>query len=261
MTKCTSVGKSIVGTLGIAVAGVVVGCGGGGSSGPSVDFNALHAEYLSPSGALKASDLASVKSGMDKQSTASSIPLEMNARAGIRLQSLPSSGVRIQGGTGSVSCTGGGESETCSCPGGGSFSVDGASNQGGVEEATIDYSSCIFTEAAGTASATSSISGNMSFADYTTSPPMMIYSGTLQVTVTPPGTTDSIDLNYALVNGMMTYSIDVASGNVLVQETGSWDSSTDSGSFTLVDKNGTWNCTFTSGTGTCTGPNGVTVSG
>jgi hypothetical protein len=261
MTKCTRVGKSIVTILGIVVTGFAAGCGGGGGSGgPSVDFDALHAQYLSPTGSVKGADLSTVKGALDKQSTASSIPVEMNARAGIRLQAVPASGVRIQGGTGSVACSGGGESESCTCPGGGSFSVSGASDQGGVEEATVDYSSCIFSDSSSAGTATDSISGDISFADYTTSPTMLIYSGTLQVTLTPPGTTESVDLNYALVNGMMTYSVDISSGNVLVQETGTWDSSTDSGSFTLVDKSGSWSCTFTNGTGTCTGPGG-TISG
>jgi len=259
MTKCKSIVGTLVGT-GIAMTAFVAGCGGGGSSGPSVDFNALHAEYLSPTGSVKASDLPTVKSAMDKQSAASSIPATLSARAGIRLQSVPGSGVRIQGGTGAVSCTGSGQSENCACPGGGSMSVNGVSDQGGVEQATIDYSACIFSDTSTGASDTASISGNMSFADYTTSPVMEIFSGTLQVTVTPPGTTESVDLNYALVNGMMTYSVDISGGNVLVQETGSWDASTDSGSFTLIDKSGTWNCTYTNGTGSCTGPGG-TISG
>jgi hypothetical protein len=55
---------------------------------------------------------------------------------------------------------------------------------------------------------------------------------------------------------MMSFNVKVADGNVLVQESLDWDTTTKSGSFTVVTKDGTTMCTLTDGAGTCTGPGG-----
>ena len=123
--------------------------------------------------------------------------------------------------------------------------------------ATLSYNGCV--ETSGTV--TESISGSISFAEYLTSPEMIIYAGDLNATVTPPGTTTTIQLNYAIVGSTISYSVEVSNGNVLVSDSGNWNASTNTGSFTVVDHSGTWSCTFTNGTGSCSGPNGQTVSG
>ena len=66
------------------------------------------------------------------------------------------------------------------------------------------------------------------------------------------------DVDYQLKNGVTTYAIDVADGRVLVSIKGSWDDSTQSGTFVVVDKNDTWTCNLTNGKGQCTGTSGAT---
>jgi hypothetical protein len=82
---------------------------------------------------------------------------------------------------------------------------------------------------------------------------MLIYSGTLTETITPPGTTTDVGMNVALVNGAISYNVTISNGNVLVQESGSWNPSTQTGTFHVVDHNGAWNCSATNGRGTCYG--------
>ena len=195
---------------------------------------------------------SAVEKALAQQSQSASIPMTMSAK--VSLQAASGSSLHIEGG--GTTCNGGNGGVSCSCPGGGSFDETGVSDQGGVVQATIDYDACV--EDAST-SGSVSISGTLSFADYAAAAPnpeMIIYSGTLEETVTPPTTTTTINLDFALVNGVMTYSVDVSGGNVLVQESGSWDQSTDSGSFTVIDQGGTWQCQLTNGSGTCTGPGG-----
>lgn len=244
MLTSKTTGVSVI----LAVAAFAAGCGssGSGSSGPSADFAALHQEYASPSAHFQASDVKAVEKALAQQSQSASVPTTMSAKG---------SSLHIEG-TGGTSCTGGSGGVSCSCPGGGSFDETGVSDQGGVVQATVDYDACV--EITST-SDTVSISGTLSFADYAAagaSSEMIIYSGTLTETVTPPGSTTTIDLDFALVNGVMTYAVDVSGGNVLVQASGSWDPSTDSGSFTVIDQSGTWQCQLTNGSGTCTGPGG-----
>jgi hypothetical protein len=85
---------------------------------------------------------------------------------------------------------------------------------------------------------------------------MMIFDGTLDMTTTPPGTTEQVTLNYALVNGVETFSVAIGSGNVLVTESGTWDEATEIGTLTITDRSTTWTCTLSHGTGTCTGTGG-----
>ncbi|MEP7053225.1 MAG: hypothetical protein ABJB12_22875, partial [Pseudomonadota bacterium] len=92
-------------------------------------------------------------------------------------------------------------------------------------------------------------------------PQMTIIKENLTETITPPGETIKIDLDYAEIGGMVSYSVDVADGNVLLSATGSWNSTTDTGTFTVTTKDGTSTCTLTNGAGTCTGSGGsVTFS-
>jgi hypothetical protein len=240
--------------VGMALASFAAGCGGGGggsgSGGPPVDFGALHAQYTSPTGKLRASDVIPVANAFAKDQQTATPPLAaMSTRAGLKLD-----------GTGQPMCSAAaGGDVSCSCPGGGAFSESGASSQGGVVEANLDYQACVFSES-GSDSVT--LNGSVAFADYAQqNPPMLIYSGTLQETITPPGTTDTIQMNFAMVGGVITYSVSLSGGgNVLVQDSGSWDASTDSGNFTVVDSDGSWTCTITNGAGTCSGSNGQTLT-
>jgi hypothetical protein len=240
--------------VGAALASFAAGCGGGGGgsggAGEPVDFGALHAQYTSPTGKLRAGDVISVANAFAKDQQTATPPLTaMSARAGLKLD-----------GTGQPMCSGaGGGNVSCSCPGGGSFSETGVSSQGGVVEATVDYQACVFTQSGGE---TLTLNGSVSFADYAQqNPTMLIYSGTVEETITPPGTTDSITMNFAMINGVITYDVSLSDGgNVLVQDSGSWDASTDTGSFTVIDSSGTWTCNITNGAGSCSGPNGQTLT-
>jgi hypothetical protein len=255
MSKTNGLAGALV--LGITA---VVGCSSSGSDGAgggsSVDFAALRAQYTSPTGALVASNVLQVGSGLAQQeSQTSGIPtatasakthIEAARRGVPRTMDSPvtCSAVTASG----VSCT---------CGGGGTFNetFSGEGSQTGVEEGTFDYDDCNFDDSG--SATTDTVNGTMSFADYSTAPVMEIFSGSLSETITPPGTTTTEKFNYALVGGQLTYSITIASGTVLVSDDGSWDESTQSGSFTVTDKSGTWSCNITNGTGTCTGSSGT----
>lgn len=132
----------------------------------------------------------------------------------------------------------------------------GASSANGAT-GTVTYNACNESSDAATSI---TISGSVSF-DESINPMISIFSGSLDETISPPPQTIHIELNYALVNGMMSFNVKVADGNVLVQESLDWDTTTKSGSFTVVTKDGTTMCTLTDGAGTCTGPGGsVTFS-
>ncbi len=221
------------GVLSLAVVGCLAGCGSGGPGG-SVDFNALHAQYTSPTGTLTgATDVKSVASQYStNQKTGSGIPLGTQS-----VRPAAAGSLRAQNLTGSFSV---------SCPGGGSMSVADATSSASGEQASIDYSNCVYTSGA----LTDTINGTMSFADYT-SPPMEIFSGTLTVRLDPPGTTENVNLNFALVDGVMKFSVTVGDGTILVSENGSWDATTDSGTLSIQDRVTTWTCTLESGKGTC----------
>lgn len=246
------------GVLGAVIVASLWGCGGGsgggqGSNGPNVDFGALHQQYAAPSGHLQSSDMPDVMKALSSDQVASAVPVTQsvehlhlgNVGSGVTIQNLP------------PQCSGTQGNVSCACPGGGSFSETGGSSGAGGTEASLDFSSCVFTDTS--SSTTYEVNGTLSFDDVTSPPPaMLIYSGSFTETVTPPGTTDNVNLNYALINGQVTFNASVSSGgNVLIQESGSWDVSTETGSFTVVDSAGTWNCSATNGHGSCSGPNGT----
>jgi hypothetical protein len=250
--------KSIHGVVGLAVLALASGCGGGsgsaGGGGSSVDFTALHAQYTAPSGTLDASDVVKVGAAISKQQQGTGAPVLASAKVG--LIAVPG-GITIQSPTQPMCGAPSGDVVDCTCPGGGSFTESGISSSGGVVQATLDYNACVFTEGGGE---TATTNGSISFADYQSPQEMIIYSGTIDETITPPGTTTQIEMNFALVNGVMTYSVTVASGNVLVSESGSWDEQTETGTLTVTDRSTTWTCNLTNGSGTCTGTNGQTFS-
>jgi hypothetical protein len=244
------------GVLGAVIAASLLACGGGGSQGTggsNVDFNALHTQYSAPSGRMQASDVPAVMKTLASDEASAAVPVTQSLD---RLRLGSASDVTIQNNP-PPQCSSSQGGVSCACPGGGSFSETGASSTSSGTTATIDYSSCQFTNSS--SNQTYTIDGTLSFADYTSPPPaMLIYSGSLTETITPPGTQTDINLNFALVNGQATYSATVSSGgNVLISENGSWDSSTETGSFTVTDSQGTWSCTATNGHGSCTGPSGT----
>jgi hypothetical protein len=243
----------------LVAAGVAWGCGGGGSSGepgggpgsgPSTDFAALHSEYASPTGHFQAGDFAAVAGALAQNQQTSGVPVAASAKVNL---GDPGSGTTIQNNP-TVTCAPSGGAVVCNCPVSGTITETVASNSGGGGVATLTYTSCVFSSSS---SGSVSLDGTLSFENFTTPPPMTIYSGSLSETVTPPGTVTTINLNYALINGVISYTVTVASGTVLVSDTGSWNPSTKSGSFTVSDSSATWNCSLTNGSGTCTGPGGT----
>jgi hypothetical protein len=221
----TKMGR-IQGVVGLAVLGWAFGCGS--SPGGSADFTALYAQYTKPTGTLAKTDLSTVTSAFDKDQTQTSIPVSgasLHAGGGLRTQDI-----------------------TENCTDGGSFDIGSLSSSTTGEQATITYSSCSY-------GAGESVTGTISFAEWTSPEEILIYSGTLDVTA--GGKTDDVTLDFALVNGDYSWSVTLASGgNVLVSGSGDWDASTDTGMFTVTDSTTTWTCTWNKGSGTCTGADG-----
>jgi len=227
--------KSIQAVVGLTVVGFAVvalgdGCGSSSSSGASVDFTALQAQYSKPTGKLSgASDVQSAASQYSKSQTEGG---GISSLGGLSEKLGKANGIKLQGGTGSIS-------EPCS--GGGTFSISGFTAGGTDEQASIDYANCDEDS--------ETINGTMSFDEISAT--QIIYSGS--ITITPPG--DTVDLNFELDNGQFAFSATISSGNVVVaSESAGWDSSTNTGSISVTDSQGMWSCTIQSNSGNCTGP-------
>jgi hypothetical protein len=247
--------------LGSTTALALTACGssasgnGGGGGASSTNFTALRTEYTAPSGSLASSDVLSVGKQLGTlESQSDNLPTstQVHVVSGrLHPMDTPISCNTATASSGTISCT---------CNGGGTFDEtfdsSGEPTGDGDEEGTIQYKDCALTDTSSGSTETDTITGSLSYADYTTAPEMLIYSGSISETVTPPGTTTTVDFNFALVNGALTYSVSVADGTVLVSDSGSWDESTQSGTFTVTDKSGSWTCTLTNGSGTCTGSSG-----
>jgi hypothetical protein len=241
-----TVGMVWSGFGGLLIAVCATGCGGGDSKPSGPDFGALQKEYTSPSGTLQAGDKAAIIAALDSQSASGGVGVLSAPR-----QNADGPGPHVLATTPTCSApTASGE--TCTCPGGGSYAVSiGASSANGAT-GTVTYNACNESSDAATSI---TLSGSVSF-DESINPMIFIYSGSIDETISPPPQTIHIDLNYALINDMMSFNVKVADGNVLVQESLDWDTTTKSGSFTVVTKDGTTMCTLTDGAGTCTGPGG-----
>jgi hypothetical protein len=123
---------------------------------------------------------------------------------------------------------------------------------------TETYDQCVYD--VGSTLGDETLNGSITFAEILDATPTIIaYQGSIDAVV--DGMTVHEDMNYALVGGEITYSVDVSDGNVLVQESASWDTTTQSGTFTVVDRSGSWSCSLSNGTGTCSGTQGsITVT-
>ncbi|MEO8901521.1 MAG: hypothetical protein ABI488_07340 [Polyangiaceae bacterium] len=253
-----SVGWTAFGALLVALSATACGGGDDKPSG-SADFGALQKKYASPSGTLSASDKDAIIKGLDQQSDASASGIApAGARVGIGgagkgphvLDTAPfTCGTPAQGQT----------SVSCACTGGGTVGISGSASQDGSNVQTSEsFNNCKFDEAGSSAV----INGSFTSAEISSPPPAMtIIKEAFTETITPPGETIKIDLDYAEIGGMVSYSVDVADGNVVLSAAGNWDSTTDSGSFTVTTKDGTYSCSLTNGAGDCTGSGGsVTFS-
>jgi hypothetical protein len=230
--------RRIQGIVGLAVLGWAFGCGSSNSSGGgSANFSALYTQYTAPTGKLAKTDLGGVGKAFTADQTQKSIPVGGASLAPGRLTSQ--GGLKAQGIT-----------ETESCTDGGNFAIDIGSIvvANSEEAATITYNSCSYSPG-------ESVSGTLSFAEWSSPKEVFIYDGSL--TVTDGSMTDTVNLDYALINGTISWSVDVASGNVLVSESGDWNIANDTGTLTITDSQGTWNCTWTTTQATCTGPGGT----
>jgi hypothetical protein len=225
--------KLLVTALAPLLAAGAVACGGG-SGGGGPDFGALHAKYTAPTGTLQASDLAGLASAVTG-----------------RLENTI-----MLGGSGTTSCVEKGQGSTCSCPGGGSITLTADPDQGDAMVSSLQYSSCSYDQ--GTDSFV--VTGSAEQAVYDKdNPPMTLLEGSLDGTLTPVGSTMKMDLDFAQVDGNVEWSIDVPSGNVVVQYSDAWYVQTNTGSFTVIDKTGTYLCTYTGSSASCTGSNGRTI--
>jgi hypothetical protein len=227
MNEMTTI-RTIQGVLGLAVLGCALGCGSSSNAG-SGDFGALYTQYTKPSATLGKGDLPSVVKALSTNSAQKSIP--------VTGASLAPGGLRVQDIT-----------ETLSCTDGGNFSIGIPTESSNYETATITYSDCSYDPG-------ESVSGTLNYAFWSSPTSVWIYDGTL--TVTSAGQTDQITLDYALLDGEITWSVSVDGGNVLVSESGSWDPTTNSGDFTITDSRGSWSCTWNGSSGKCTGSGGT----
>ncbi len=230
------------------------GCGGDDdkpSGGSSADFGALHEEYAHPSGTLSKDDKDAIIAGLDEQGRASEVKPNSAMVGGATapgphvLQSLPYTCGAAAGGSTTLNCP---------CTGSGKVEISTSANQDGSSiQFSENFDDCKYTESGSTVV----LDGSIDYAQINSPPPVMtIYKEHLTETVTPPGDTVSIDLNYAVINGETSYSVKVGDGNVLIQASGSWNSTTKSGTFTVVTKDGSTSCTLTNGEGSCTGAGG-----
>jgi len=242
--------------FGTAGALLSAACGGGDSGGgPSADFSALRAEYTKPTGTFKAADMSKVIKSLSQSEGAS-----MLGALSERSPTSSPSGLHLESST--PKCSGSSTGASCSCPNGGTYSVTEASSSGEQFEGTVVYHDCDFGgESYDSAGDVDSLvmDGTISFAFYTSPPPATyIYSGTITETITPPGTSARVDLNYAMIGSSIAYLVQVSDGDVVVSET-SWDASSSSGTLTIQDSSTTWTCTLSNGTGSCTSPGGSTL--
>ncbi len=248
-------GMGVWSGLGVALIALgATGCGGGDdkpSGGPSADFSGLHEAYLHPSGTLSKGDKKAIIAGLDGQNASSSVQVMSAKLGGSR---GPGAHVLDDAPFACGTPSGGSTTQTCACNGGGTVKIGGSANQDGSgAQSSLTYDDCKYSS--GTSSVI--VDGTLEYAEISNPPPLMIiYKEHLTETVTPPGDKVSIDLSYALVNGVATYSVDVGDGNVLIQANGSWDSTTKSGSFTVITKDGSTSCKLTNGEGSCTGAGG-----
>jgi hypothetical protein len=232
----------------LLIAVCATGCGGGDSKPSGPDFSALQKQYTMPSGTLAATDKDAIIAALDSQSASAGAGV-LSAPPGLSnskgpgphvLDTTPNCGAATAQGA------------SCSCPGGGSYSISIGSSSSNGASGTIDYQMCN----EGTAADGIALTGNVSF-DESLDPMMFIYSGSIDETISSPPETLHIDLNYALINDMLSYNVTVGDGNVLIQASADWDTTTKSGSFTVVTKDGTTMCTLTNGAGSCTGAGGT----
>jgi hypothetical protein len=243
-----------IGALGALLAAA---CGGGDSGGgASANFSALRTEYTKPTGTLKATDMKAVLKSLTQSQGASQLgPLSEHA------PSAGASGLHLEGSS-TPMCTQSGSGASCTCTNGGKYEVTEAASSGEQVSGTVHYDHCDFggqsyDDAGDVASLV--MDGNMSFAFYTSPPPAMyIYSGTITETITPPGTTATVQMNYAMIGSSMAYLVDVADGSVVVTET-SWSASSNTGTLSILDASTTWTCTLTDGAGSCSSTDGSSL--
>ena len=244
-----NVGWAGFGALLVAVC--ATGCGGGDDkpSGGSADFGALQKQYSSPTGTLHAEDKSALLKALDNQSAASGL-------GGLSAMPGTPGGQKTLGASPITCGMATSSGVVCTCSGGGNLTETFSASQGSMNiSGSAKYNACTLTEG----TSTIKISGTLNFSDITTPPPaLFIYNGTITETITPPGETVTVSINYAMTaDGKTEYTVDVSDGNVVIAASGNWDSTTDSGTFTVTTKDGTSTCTLTNGAGSCTGPGGT----
>jgi hypothetical protein len=254
--RCVALGIAACGVLGAATG---VGCGGS-SKGSSPDLSALRTLYASPTGTLTGAEIKTVGDALTKeQSTDTSSIAVLSVKKSI---DRVSGRIYVEDAPGANPYTCGPASssgESCTCNGGGTFDeAFAASSDETSFEGTLAYHDCTTSYDDGTGDG-ETIDGTLNYAEYLDSSPAIIaYSGSLDITAA--GTTVHEDLNYASIGGTLTYSVSVSSGNLLVQASGSWDGTTDTGTFTVIDHSATWQCTLSNGSGSCSSSTGATVT-
>jgi major membrane immunogen (membrane-anchored lipoprotein) len=209
-----------VGTL--AVSFVLAACGSSDSnskSGSSGSYTAVANAVEHPTGTLSSGNVVSVADAFEK--------IESGA-----------AGRRLQGGST--------QTQTESCPSGGSYTVTASgSNSSGT--ADLKYDNCCYSEGC-------CINGSGAFYYSTDSSTASEYSICGSYNLTVACGSDSGALNYQ-GSGEWIYVVTVDGKTYSV--TGSY--SNGSGTLTITDSKDTWTCTYTDHTGTCTGSSGSSL--
>jgi hypothetical protein len=246
------VGMGLYGFGGVLIALCATGCGGGDDkpSGSSPDFSALQKQYASPSGTLHASDKAAIIAALDSSSaTKGASPLSAPPQFG----SSDGPGPHVLG-TGPTCSTSSQNSICIACPGGGTLTTNIGSGSAKGASGTEVYNQCNY----GTTADSLLLNGKVDFVEIIDPPPVtLIYSGSIDESIASPPETLHVDLNYAFIGDMIAYNVKVSDGNVLIEGSANWDTTTQTGSFTVVTKDGTTSCTLTNGAGSCTGTGGT----
>jgi hypothetical protein len=227
----------------------------GGNRAP--DLAALEAKLTTATGTFDAEQGASIRDALSRQSRAvrqNALPVAGATSSSTRSlgQLSPADLHTLDNGPSCPSLGTEGGSQTCPCSYGGTTTVDASPfvyGPGG----RFDESSTAYANACGTSA--DRIVDGIAYVHIKSPPLVAIVS--LHFVVSGKESA-RVDVDYLRKDGVTTYSVDVADGQVLVSIKGTWDDSTETGAYVVIDKNETWTCNLTQGKGECTSTSGAT---
>jgi hypothetical protein len=226
-----------------------------GSGAP--DFAALETKLTTPTGTFTAEQGTSIRDELSKQLRAggqSLLPSPGGTSSSTKSlgQLSPASLHPLGNGPSCAAPNPQGGSQTCPCAEGGTLTIDlpaiVVGPGGRIDETTTARANACATSVDRTVDGT--------VYAHLESPPLV---GVVSIHLVVSGKESAhFDVDYLVKNGVTTYAIDVADGQVLVSIKGKWDDRTETGTYVVVDKNETWTCNLTKGKGECTSASGAT---